>query len=56
MQATECKCPLLPGFLYGQSKKLVFVPTARDCLFVASFVQQPKIQSVPCVIGLNSSR
>ena len=37
--------------LYGQSKKLLFVPTAsamagihRDRLFVASFAQQPEIQ------------
>ena len=38
-------------FLYGRSKKLLFVPTAsatagahRDRVFVASFAQQPEIQ------------
>ena len=38
-------------FLYGLSKKLVFVPVAsaltgthRDHLFLASFAQQPEIQ------------
>ena len=37
--------------LYGLSRKLVFVPVAsaltgthRDCLFLASFAQQPEIQ------------
>ena len=43
--------PIVAWLLYGQSKNLLFVPTAsatagahRDHLFVASFAQQPEIQ------------
>ena len=43
--------PIVAWLLYGLSKKLLFVPVAsaltgahRDCLFLASFAQQPEIQ------------
>ena len=51
---TECKCPLLPGFSVQSAQEASVCALAsakagahRDCLVLASFAQQPELESFP---------